>query len=96
LPVLNVAEDAPILRPVDLMTGGDYESSFFVSFLRKTMIGCGNVGMSRAVRDFQVLWEPPLGFHRTSFPQPSSPSHNLLETGILGMLYPYRLADRRS
>src|SRR5262245_34719331 len=32
----------------------------------------GNVGISRSVRDFQVLWKPFCGFHRTSFPQPFS------------------------
>jgi hypothetical protein len=42
------------------------------------------------------LWKPFCGSIGTSFPQASSPSPDVLEAEIQGMLYPCRLADHRS
>ena len=45
----------------------------------------GNVGISRSERDFQVPVETvPVVSIGTSFPQPSSPSHDVIEAEIQG------------
>ncbi len=72
------------------------QSSFFVfSFLRNG-IGCGNVGISRSVRDFQVpvgtaFWFP-WGRHFHS----RLPSHDVIGSKSRGCCTPCRPRDRRS